>query len=456
MTSTVRTDEPTGSTRDLGDGLVMRWSTPADTDALVELAGTVFRDTDDGPPNIVVADTVRRHMRGDHPLLGPHDYVVVEDTGADRKRLVACACYQQEEWTYDGVPLPVGRPEIVAADPEYRRRGLVRTLFGAIHDRCEQDGKLVQSITGIPNFYRQFGYEYAVDLGGSVSFPVSLLPEPKAGEPEPYRLRKATREDVPALVACYEQGQRGSLVVSRLTEKSWTYHIDAEDEPDALRGYGRVRVIESGAGEFCGLVVAQGSGVHFHVTLMEFIPGTNLARVRPSLVRALVDLAGQKPPNTPDHEPITRLVFELGRDHPFYPMIPAEHGPRQDPPYAWYVRVPDLPAVLRRIAPVLERRLAESPVAGYDGDLLLDFYRTAVRLTFTNGRLGAVRDQGPAARHDRTPRAGFPQLVFLRSLFGHASLDELRTTYPDVGTGGEAGPLVNALFPKRPSRLFAP
>lgn len=137
-------------------------------------------------------------------------------------------------------------------------------------------------------------------------------------------------------------------------------------------------------------------------------------------------------------------------------MIPAEHGPRQDPPYAWYVRVPDLPSVLRRIAPVLERRLADSAVAGYEGDLLLDFYRTAVRLTFTEGRLTAVRDDGPAARQDRTPRAGFPQLVFLRALFGHASLDELRTAHPDVGTDGAAGPLVNALFPKRPSRLFAP
>lgn len=457
MTSTVRTHAVTSDTsRDLGDGLVLRWSTPADTDAIAELAGKVFRDGDDGPPNVVVAHTVRRHMRGDHPLLGPNDYVVVEDTRADRKRFVACACYQQEEWTYEGISLPVGRPEIVAADPEYRRRGLVRMLFGALHDRCDQDGRLVQSITGIPNFYRQFGYEYAADLGGSVTVPVSALSKAKADQPEPYRLRKATRQDVPALIACYEQGQRGCLVSSRLGEKFWAYHIDAENEPDAMRGCFRVRIVESDGGEFCGLVATQGSGSRFVVNLLELLPGTNLARVRPSLARALVDLAGQKPPNTPEYEPITRLVLELGRDHPFYQVIPHEYEPRQHPPYAWYVRVPDVPAVLRRLAPVLERRLAASPVAGYDGDLLLDFYRTALRLTFTGGRLTAVHDQGPADRHDQTPRAGFPPLVFLRSLFGHASTDELRAAFPDVGTGGEAEPLVNALFPKRPSRLFAP
>ncbi|MFD2080946.1 Acetyltransferase (GNAT) domain-containing protein [Actinopolymorpha cephalotaxi] len=452
MTSIVLTND----TRDLGDGLVLRWSTPEDTDALAELAGAVFRDDGDEQPNQVLMDVVRRHMRGDHPLLGPTDYVVVEDTTADRKRFVACACYQQEEWTYDGVSLPVGRPEIVAADPEHRRRGLVRKIFGVIHDRCARDGKLVQSITGIPYFYRQFGYEYAVDLGGTLSFPVSLLPEAKAGETLPYRLRKATREDVPALIACYQQGQRGSLVSSRLAEKYWSYNIDAENDPDPRRGYARVRIIESVDGEFRGLAVTQGSGAHFRVSLLEFAAGTNLAGMRPSLLRGLVELAGQQLPNAPDTEPLGRLVFELGRDHPFYPMIPAEYGPRLDPPYAWYVRVPDLPAVLRRIAPVLERRLADSAMAGYGGDLLLDFYRSSVRLTFTDGRLTDARDEGPTDRQDKSPRASFPPLVFLRSLFGHASLEELRAGYPDVGADGTAGPLVNALFPKRPSRLFAP
>ena len=37
---------------------------------------------------------------------------------------------------------------------------------------------------------------------------------------------------------------------------------------------------------------------------------------------------------------------------------------REEPPYAWYVRVPDMPAFLRHIAPVLEARLGGIDHAG--------------------------------------------------------------------------------------------
>jgi len=38
--------------------------------------------------------------------------------------------------------------------------------------------------------------------------------------------------------------------------------------------------------------------------------------------------------------------------------------PDERKPYAWYIRVPDLPAFIRRIKPVLEKRLALSEEQG--------------------------------------------------------------------------------------------
>ena len=37
-----------------------------------------------------------------------------------------------QTWTYGGVPFEVGRPELVATHPDYRRRGLVRAQFEAV------------------------------------------------------------------------------------------------------------------------------------------------------------------------------------------------------------------------------------------------------------------------------------------------------------------------------------
>ena len=120
-------------------------------------------------------------------------------------------------------------------------------------------------------------------------------------------------------------------------------------------------------------------------------------------------------------------------------------------PYAWYLRVADLPAFLRHVTPVLEQRLAESPQAGYTGDCTVDLYRGGLRLALENGKLTAIEDwQRPIWGE---AKAGFPPLVFLQALFGYRSLDELRRIYPDVWAEGEATALLDALFPKRPSLL---
>jgi hypothetical protein len=113
--------------------------------------------------------------------------------------------------------------------------------------------------------------------------------------------------------------------------------------------------------------------------------------------------------------------------------------------------VPNLPRFIEHVAPALERRLAATAQAGYTGELALDFYRGGLRLAFESGKLIVAEDwQRPLWGE---AKAGFPPLVFSQLLFGHRSLHELRGIYPDVWAEGDAAPLLDALFPKRPSCL---
>src|SRR5688500_12533938 len=150
--------------RDLGGGLVLRWSTSADTEGIGQLYGFVFRSKPEDPLNHHMMAGERDLMSGRNPLIGPGDFAVVEDT--DGGRILAATCLLRQTWEYDGVAFPVGRPEIVATLPEYRNRGLIRAIFELIHARGDGEGQLAQGITGIPYYYRQFGYEFALDLGG--------------------------------------------------------------------------------------------------------------------------------------------------------------------------------------------------------------------------------------------------------------------------------------------------
>ena len=65
--------------RELGDGLILRWSTPADTENIAYLTSSVFRNAPDAPVNTFLANMLYEMMAGRHPVMGPGDVAVVED-----------------------------------------------------------------------------------------------------------------------------------------------------------------------------------------------------------------------------------------------------------------------------------------------------------------------------------------------------------------------------------------
>ncbi len=52
----------------------------------------------------------------------------------------------------------------------------MRAIFELLHARSVALGHLLQVITGISWYYRQFGYTYAVEIAQGSSVPVSEIP----------------------------------------------------------------------------------------------------------------------------------------------------------------------------------------------------------------------------------------------------------------------------------------
>jgi len=440
--------------RNIGDGLILRWSTAEDAERIAVLHSQVHRDKADDPPNLSVARYVRSMMNGDYPFMGTGDYGVVEDTGAEGKPIVACTCLWKHIWTYEGIPFQVGRPEMVATDPLYRNRGLIRALFEMVHARSEAEGDLVQAITGIAYFYRQFGYEYALELEDQRTTPIALLPAARAGEPA-FRLREATVEDIPLITALYNRRRAGCIVWESITYQQWLYHIETWKEHPELGRHFDVQMIVDAMGQAVGFVVSSAwrRGQGLKIWLLDFAEGMNLQMAMPSVVRALSAYGLTVKQNGPNLLPLREINFLLGTTHPVHDVLGEEFDRAAEPPYAWYVRVKDLPAFLMHIAPALEKRLAASVVAGYTGEIKMDFYRSGQRLIFERGRLLAVEPwRAPFYGNDAS--CAFPPLVFLQVLFGHRSPESLRQVFPDVRVDTEARVLLKALFPTRPSFVF--
>jgi hypothetical protein len=435
--------------RDLGDGLVLRWSVPQDVERVSALYAHVFRANAEAPLNWHVPNWTRDMFSGRHPHIGPRDFGLVEH--AETSTLVASTCLLGYTCEYEGIPFQFGRPEVVATLPEYRQRGLIRTIFELVHAKSDARGDLAQGITGIPNFYRQFGYEYALWLGDGCTVYFPAIPALKKDTSEPYVLREARLSDVPLIQRLWEREQTGALVTTPISEAYWRWAMDGMHR-EALERW-RVYLIAEASGRAVGYVRFMpgrwGAAVTVDGLMVE--DGVPLAGVVPSVLRGLRDLAETTKPIRPETPPAGAVQFRLWVGHALSSAL-GDISIATDPyPYAWYLRVPDLPRFLRHIAPALDRRLAASSQAGYSGELTLDFYRGGLRLAFETGKLTTAEgwQRQPWVR----AQAGYPPLVFLQALFGYRSLHELRTIYPDVWAEGDAAALLDALFPKRPSCL---
>jgi hypothetical protein len=273
--------------------------------------------------------------------------------------------------------------------------------------------------------------------------PSRLKQEPKE---EAYRIRPAEPADIPLLRELYARHCAGSLLSRVRDEAMWQFEMFQAHRNSPYARF--VHLITAVTGDaVVGYAEVTAWGDSIVVREIAAAPGHSLRALALFVLRHLVQQAVEY--NQTAVKPRNRISFGCGEAHPVYQALEWELE-KQLPPYGWYMRVPDLPAFLAHMSPVLEARLAESVMAGHTGKLRLFFYRSYLELLWENGRLTAIAPYQP--QNDDDGDAYFPDQTFLQLLFGHRSIDELQKNFVDCNVeNGETAVLLNVLFPRRPS-----
>ncbi len=414
--------EPGPSVREpLAGGLVLRAvESGGDAERLAAFNGRIHGED--------VAVLTRR-LLVDHPHTRARHWLIVEEP--ESGRIVSSLCLIPWLMRLEGVELRAGEMGIVGTEPEHRRRGLVRALVARFDRLLADEGFDLSHIQGIPYFYRQFGYEYAVPLVPDLRLPLDALPEEPA--PAGVRFRPAGPADLPALSAAYSQLASSSALSAVRDEATWRYLLDGEtagegetwcvERDGVVAGYFRTH--RRGFGQ--GLIVSEASamGARDDLALLAELSRRARAAVKP-YVKLEIDPVCE----------IAGLARSLGA-----------HARRT---YAWQIRFVDVAALLRKLAPALERRLEASAFAGLTERLVLSLYREAVALEWKRGRLAAVDRLRPVDH----AAAQLPPETVVPLLLGHRGLCELADWHPDVRVEPRAAALLDALFPKRRSYLY--
>lgn len=430
--------------RTLPDGLIIRHAAPADAEKLGDF--NAIMHSDDGPekPDLHIRAWTVDLLTRPHPHFQPGDFLIVENPATGQ--IVSALCTVSQTWMYEGLPFGVGRPELVSTHPDYRRKGLIRAQMDIVHQWSAKRGEIMQVITGIPWYYKQFGYEMALDLSGGRTAFVPHIPKLKEGQTEPFQFRLATEADIPPIMETYAHTGKLHAITCRRDEAMWRYELSGRSEGNQARI--QIQIIETHAGEPVGYVghAPRLWGTVFAVNFMGINPGISWLEVIPSVMR-FTQKTGETYASQKEDGKFEGVYFTLGSEHPMYDLFP-NMLPRARPSYAWYVRIPDVTGFLRHITPALECRLAATPLAGYSGGLALNFYRSGTRFTFEKGKITAVEAWRPEPNQEGDVR--FPDLSFLHLLCGRKSFDELDAFFADCFAHNDhARALVNALFPKK-------
>lgn len=396
------------------DGVVVRTATPSDLDEIAELL--VRRgEVADGIDLRLVAGDADEGL--DAVLVAVHE-----------GRIVSTATLLTETWRVAEVVLPAGQIELVATEPEFEGRGLVRSLVDLAHDRSRARGDVLQVMIGIPFFYRQFGYVYSLPIPHTRD----LVDPPTA--PDGVRVRDAAPGDLATLAALQWQVQRDVPVSMPHSPACWRWLVarDGSTEWIAERDgipLATCRALPPDEGLVLGEVAGSADGID--ALLAHAVDVASAAVEGPPTV-AVMDRPGTGVQATLDPR-----------------LAPVD---RPDASRHWYyLRVERLAPVLAALAPVLERRWRASGLDAHD--LLLSSYRSHVRMAFGPHGVGPVREGGALQAPVGAGGSGVAPDAIAPLLFGPYGALGLEERHADVLLGRQRD-LMAALFPPIASDLL--
>ena len=375
--------------RTLPGGLLLRAAQPSDLDQIAALL------TDRGES----ADAVDHRLVVDDPDAGWQCCGVV----VDGDRVVSTAILLDETLILDGLPIPAGQVELVATDREYEGRGLVRALMGWAHERSARRGHLAQVMIGIPYFYRQFGYEYAIVLPHSRA--VRTVPPPPKG----YTVRPAAAADIPAMVNLQDSAQRGYDLRMPHSPACWRWLV-------ARDGSTQLLVERDGAAVATGRLTPPDDE---EVVLGE-VAATDPVAAH-ALVAHAVTLVG--------HDELMVKERPGGLAGGALEELLAPPAPRAA---RYYIRVADGPALLDHLRPVLSARLASSGLAHGGGEGVVSFFRYHVRLVYSRASIDEVRTGGRMQAPASVGGAGVAPDLVGPLVFGPYGIAGLAERHPDA------------------------
>ena len=405
--------------RKSGEFTFQHLETEDDVEQNLELMRTVFRQ--EGVDNFV------KKLITHHPTMMLEDFLVMKHDG----KIVASLNLIPVKWSIGGMPLKVAEMGCVATLAQYRHRGLQRRLINEFHKRAAEKEYDLCAIEGIPYFYRQFGYEYALPLDQETKISLNQIPDYESN----LNIRPFTDEDIPKAMQLLGESQKKFYVHSIRDEKIWKMQQETRiASGDKFEGY----ALENN-GEMMTYFRIRGKSETKELILRE---ATETDQYTGEAILRFLKYTGKQ-------RQLENLNSHTSYNDPLARQLVALGAVQRIPPYAWQIKIVDYAKIFQKMKPLFEKRLASSTYCHLTETLSFNFYRYIVQITVENGK---IRDISKLDSSEDRRILVNPE-VFAQLLLGHRSREELEVVYPDFIIRSNQKNLIDVLFPKLPSHI---
>jgi len=330
---------------------------------------------------------------------------------------------------YYGTELKSCELSIVATDPDFQGKGISNSLtedFMKEIERCEYTSIFIQ---GIPNFYRRYGFDYAVPMKNMI-IDGNKIPEKKySDDNDNIEIVNATIEDAKYI---YELGKnfRSEFpgIYKYRTLPVIQTSISGYKTAFTRKEYFIIKKNEEYMGYFClnsdikKILIEEASEMTF------------------SIYERIIDFSRNLRKNC------EKIEVNLPKNSSMIAYLKTFEKKENDfswGSYSFQVKIPDLYLLLNKTKNILEKRINDSAFKNEKMEFILNNYSQSIKVKYDNGELSFEKITPWKLTWD----CNLPYQVLVKVIFGDNRASELQSIYPDTIIQPEYKEFFEILFP---------
>ena len=371
-----------------------------------------------------------------HPYVDAKNILYVEDI--TNGKIVSTIMLIEWNLNFCGIKLKSAEMAIVSTLPEYRKQGLISKLNERFSEILFEDNYSISMIQGIPYYYRQYNYHYAIPLEINLSLELYKIEEYKNDN---YKIRLAYNKDIKKLMELYNDEVKSYDINAIRDEKTWKYLLNESN-------------LTSLASEFY-LICDKNNKIisYFKILKQGFFEGLILSECsNMSAEEIKFALSFCKELSLERKKPYIRV--NIARKNVLFQYAIAI-GAKEVWSYAWQIKIVSKLNLLNKMIPVFEERINNSIYKNLTTIINLNFYKETISITFENGK---IVDISEIFGCDTNPDIMIPPDLFVPIITGYRSIDKLKEFHHDLFVNDLSSfnrkDLLNVLFPQLDSYIY--